>query len=191
MRAAARPAAWLVSISLAAGLLAGPAAAGPEAGDSAPAGPAAAELDLSRRRAERVAQLDGLSRNQVTPFVASPAADDPTIVLTPRPAPWTIAEVRALFPAAFSVAGPSTLLLGQSLFVARGARLQVRGREVRRLRLLSTATRFVSLSGWRSAIELTGSRLHPLTVSSWDPGRDGPDPRPEDGRAFILARGAR
>jgi parallel beta-helix repeat protein len=125
----------------------------------------------------------------VTPFVASPAADDPTIVLTPRPAPWTIAEVRALFPAAFSVAGPSTLLLGQSLFVARGARLQVRGREVRRLRLLSTATRFVSLSGWRSAIELTGSRLHPLTVSSWDPGRDGPDPRPEDGRAFILARG--
>ena len=190
MRAAARPAAWLVSMSLAAGLLAGPAAAGQEAGDSAPAGPSAAELDLSRQRAERVAQLDGLSRNQVAPFVASPAADDPTIVLTQRPAPWTIAEVRALFPAAFSVAGPSTLLLGQSLFVARGARLQVRGREVRRLRLLSTATRFVSLSGWRSAIEITGSRLHPLTVSSWDPGRDGPDPRPEDGRAFILARGS-
>src|ERR687897_3653354 len=177
-------------MSLAAGLLAGPAAAGQEAGDSAPAGPAAAELDLSRQRAERVARLDGLSRNQVTPFVASPAADDPTIVLTPRPAPWTIAEVRALFPAAFSVAGPSTLLLGQSLFVARGARLQVRGREVRRLRLLSTATRFVSLSGWRSAIEITGSRLHPLTVSSWDPGRGGPDPRSEDGRAFILARGS-
>ena len=190
MRAAARPAAWLVSMSLAAGLLAGPAAAGQQAGDGAPAGPAAAELDLSRQRAERVAQLDGLSRNQVTPFVASPAADDPTIVLTQRPAPWTIAEVRALFPAAFSVAGPSTLLLGQSLFVARGARLQVRGREVRRLRLLSTAERFVSLSGWRSAIELTGSRLHPLTVSSWDPGRGGPDPRPEDGRAFILARGS-
>jgi hypothetical protein len=108
MRAAARPAAWLVSMSLAAGLLAGPAAADQEATDSAPAGPAAAELDLSRQRAERVAQLDGLSRNQVTPFVASPAADDPTIVLTPRPAPWTIAEVRALFPAAFSVAGPRT-----------------------------------------------------------------------------------
>ena len=61
---------------------------------------------------------------------------------------------------------------------------------MRRLRLLSTAERFVSLSGWRSAIELTGSRLHPLTVSSWDPGRGGPDPRPEDGRAFILARGS-
>ena len=61
---------------------------------------------------------------------------------------------------------------------------------MRRLRLLSTATRFVSLGGWRSAIELTGSRLHPLTVSSWDSGRGGPDPRPEDGRASILARGS-
>jgi hypothetical protein len=48
-----------------------------------------------------------------------PAAD-PTIVLTPRPAPWTIAEVRARFPAALATGGPSTLLLGQSLFVARG-----------------------------------------------------------------------
>ncbi|HEV2872414.1 MAG TPA: right-handed parallel beta-helix repeat-containing protein, partial [Actinomycetota bacterium] len=189
MRAAARPAAWLVSMSLAAGLLAGPAAAGQEAGDGAPAGPAAAELDLSRQRAERVAQLDGLSRNQVTPFVASPAADDPTIVLTPRPAPWTIAEVRALFPAAFS-ADQSWPLLGQSLFVARGARLQVRGRDVRRLRLLSTPSRFVSLSGWRAGIDFTGSRLHPLTVSSWDPGLGGPDPSPKDGRAFVLARGS-
>ena len=74
MRAAARPVAWLVSMSLAAGLLAGPAAAGQQAGDGAPAGPAAAELDLSRRRAERIAQLDGLSRNQVTPFLASHSA---------------------------------------------------------------------------------------------------------------------
>jgi hypothetical protein len=48
----------------------------------------------------------------------------------------------------------------------------------------------VSLSAWRAGIELSGSRLHPLTVSSWDPGRGGPDPRPEDGRAFILARGS-
>jgi parallel beta-helix repeat protein len=170
MRAATRAGGWLTLLLLA-------------------AGPAAAELALSRQRAERVAQLDGLSRNQTTPFVASPAPGDPTIVLTPRPAPWTIAQVRGLFPAAFST-GPSTLLLGQSLFVARGARLQVRGQEVRRLLLLSTPERFVSLSGWRAGIELSGSRLHPLTVSSWDPGRGGPDPRPEDGRAFILARGS-
>ena len=179
MRAATRAASWLALLLLAAGLPAGPAAAEP----------AAAELALSRQRVERIAQLDGLSRNQTTPFVASPAPGDPTIVLTPRPAPWTIAEVRGLFPAAFST-GPSTLLLGQSLFVARGARLQVRGQEVRRLLLLSTPERFVSLSGWRAGIELSGSRLHPLTVSSWDPGRGGPDPRPEDSRAFILARGS-
>jgi parallel beta-helix repeat protein len=192
MRAVARPAAWLVSsclaVSLVAGLLAAPAAAGPASAVPAP-DPAAAEQALSRLRAERVALLDGLSRNHVTPFVASPAPDDPTIVLTPRPAPWTIAEVRALFPAAFS-ADQSSPLLGQSLFVARGARLQVRGRDVRRLRLLSTPSRFVSLSGWRAGIDFTGSRLHPLTVSSWDPGRGGPDPNPEDGRAFVLFRGS-
>jgi hypothetical protein len=82
--------------------------------------------------------------------------------------------VRTLFPAALVAGGPSTWLLGQSLFVARGARLQVRGQEVRRLRLLSTPERFVSLSGWRATVELTGSRLHPLTVSSWDPGRGAP-----------------
>jgi parallel beta-helix repeat protein len=186
MRAAARPAAWLVIPSLVAGLLAGPAAAAQEG----TANSATAELALSRQRAERVARLDTLSRGRATPFLARPAPDDPTIVLTPRAAPWTIAGVRALFPAAFAAGGPSTLLLGQSLFVARGARLQVRGRDVRRLRLLSTPERFVSLSGWRSAIELSGSRLHPLTVSSWDPARGGPDPRPEDGRAFVLARGS-
>ena len=186
MRAATRAASWLALLLLAAGLPAGPAAAAQERTAAEPAAP---ELGLSRQRAERVAQLDGLSRNQTTPFVASPAPGDPTIVLTPRPAPWTMAEVRGLFPAAFST-GPSTLLLGQSLFVARGARLQVRGQEVRRLLLLSTPERFVSLSGWRAGIELSGSRLHPLTVSSWDPGRGGPDPRPEDGRAFILARGS-
>jgi hypothetical protein len=184
---AARAGSWLTLLLLAGGLLPGPAAAAQE---GTAAEPAAAELALSRQRAERVAQLDELSRNQRTPFVASPAPGDPTIVLTPRPAPWTIAEVRGLFPAAFST-GPSTLLLGQSLFVARGARLQVRGQEVRRLLLLSTPERFVSLSAWRAGIELSGSRLHPLTGSSWDPGRGGPDPRPEDGRAFILARGER
>ena len=186
MRAATRAASWLALLLLAAGLPAGPAAAAQERTAAEPAAP---ELGLSRQRAERVAQLDGLSRNQPTPFVASPAPGDPTIVLTPRPAPWTIAAVRGLFPAAFST-GPTALLLGQSLFVARGARLQVRGQEVRRLLLLSTPERFVSLSAWRAGIELSGSRLHPLTVSSWDPGRGGPDPRPEDGRAFILARGS-
>jgi hypothetical protein len=184
MRATARPAAWLVIPSLVAGLLAGPAAAGQEG----TANSATAELALSRQRAERVARLDTLSRGRATPFLARPAPDDPTIVLTPRAAPWTIAEVRALFPAAFAAGGPSTLLLGQSLFVARGARLQVRGGDVRRLRLLSTPERFVSLTGWRSGIEFSGSRLHPLTVGSWDPARGGPDPRPDDGRAFVLAR---
>jgi parallel beta-helix repeat protein len=181
---------WLIVLGLVVGLPAGPAAAG-QPGPAAPAAtePAAAELALSRQRAERVARLDTLSRGHTTPFLASPAPGDAAIVLTPRPAPWTIAEVRALFPAAFSSGGPSTLLLGQSLFVARGARLQVRGQEVRRLRLLSTPQRYVSLSGWRSVIDFTGSRLHPLTVSSWDPDRGGPDPRPEDGRAFVLARG--
>jgi parallel beta-helix repeat protein len=176
---------------LALALVLGAALAGPAAAGRAAATPqaTAGEPGLSRLRAERVAALDRLSRNQVAPFVASPAPDDPTIVLTPRPAAYTIAEVRARFPAAFS-AGRSWLLLGQSLFVARGARLEVRGGEVRRLRLLSTPSRFVAVSGWRSAIEFTGSRLHPLTVSSWDPGRGRPDLRPQDGRAFILARGS-
>ena len=102
MRAATRAASWLALLLLAAGLAAGPAAA---AQVRKAAEPAAAELALSRQRAERVAQLDGLSRNRTTPFVASPAPGDPTIVLTPRPAPWTMAEVQGLFPAAVST-GP-------------------------------------------------------------------------------------
>jgi parallel beta-helix repeat protein len=182
--------ALLALAAAAAGLAAaGLVAAGPAAAQDPPAPASAGELALAERREQRVALLDHLSRGRPAPFLASPAPDDPTVVLTPRPAAWTIAEVRSRFPAAFS-GDRSAPLLGHSLFVARGAALTVRGRDLRQLRLLSTPTRFVTLSGWRATIELTGSRLHPLTVSSWDPGRGRPDTSPGDGRAFVLARGS-
>jgi parallel beta-helix repeat protein len=149
----------------------------------------AREQALARQREDRVAQLDSLSRGRTSPFVASPAQDDPTIVLTPRPTPYTITDVRVLFPAAF-LPGKSSLLLQQSLFVARGATLKVSGRQIRSLRLLSTPSRFVALTAWRSTIDFVGSRLYPLAVTSWDPGRGGPDSQARDGRAFILARGS-
>jgi parallel beta-helix repeat protein len=146
---------------------------------------------LVTRQEDRIAAMDRLTRNRPVPFRAPepfPEAGT-TIVLTARAAPYRIDEVRALFPESFS-SSQSSLLLKEHLFVGRGATLVVSSERVRSLRLLSTPSQFVTIAGWRSAVSFAGSRSRPLSVTSWDPARGGPDPEGRDGRAFILVRGS-
>jgi parallel beta-helix repeat protein len=71
-------------------------------------------------------------------------------------------------------------LLSRSLVVRRGASLEV-GKTT--LRLRSEPSRFVGLEARGGHLQITDS-----TVTSWAPATGRPDERPQDGRAWVLAR---
>jgi parallel beta-helix repeat protein len=137
---------------------------------------------------ERIRALDRLSLHLFGPVRTAHGGG--TLVLAGRAAaPYGLAEVRARFPSSFAALPAGGLLLLDHLFVGRGAALEVSGAQVRALRLLSTPGRFVTVAGYRGTIRLTGGRARPLSVTSWDPDRRGPDPDSRDGRAFVVSRG--
>ena len=117
--------------------------------------------------------------------------NEASIVLLARRAPYTLRELRAAFPAAITLDAAGLWVLREHVVVGPGARLLVASPEVRELRLLSTAGRFVTIAGWKAAIELRGSAGAALRITSWDPATDGPDADRTDGRAYIIAKGGR
>ena len=58
------------------------------------------------------------------------------------------------------------------------------------LRMASTPAGFTSIVGWRGAVTMAGAADKPLTITSWDPGAEGPDRVSRDGRAYIRDVGA-
>ena len=111
-----------------------------------------------------------------------------SIVLLPRRAPYTMAQLRAAFPAALTVDAAGVWLLREHIVVGPGARLVVASPEVRELRLLSTAGGFVTIAGWKATIALHGTAGSALRVTSWDPATAEPDTNRTDGRAYIIAK---
>jgi parallel beta-helix repeat protein len=118
-------------------------------------------------------------------------ASEPSIILLGRRAPYTLDELRSLFPDALTAEGDGVWLLREHVVVGPGARLVVASPEVRELRLLSTSTRFVTIAGWTADIDLHGAAGSPLRITSWDPATVAPDRERTDGRAYILAKGGR
>ena len=114
----------------------------------------------------------------------------PTIVLSPRPEPYTLAEVRDSVPAAFETVG-TTLLVKASIEVPRNSELIVEGTTTPHLRLLSTPAGFVTLIAQGGTLKFQGTTQAPLTVSTWDPATAAVDESLVDGRSFLLTMGGR
>jgi parallel beta-helix repeat protein len=111
-----------------------------------------------------------------------------TIVLLARLAPYTLAELRAAFPAAITVEPSGAWVLHEDILVGPSAHLVIAGPAVKELRLISTPGRFVTIAAWKGRIELRGTSTAALRITSWDPASNGPDVNRTDGRAYIIAK---
>jgi nitrous oxidase accessory protein NosD len=78
-------------------------------------------------------------------------------------------------------------LLGVHVFVADGARLQLRGPLT--LRMGSLPGSFSSIVAFGGNIEIKGTAKRPVRITSWDVRTQKPDMNTTDGRAYIRAVG--
>ncbi|SNT35254.1 protein TonB, links inner and outer membranes [Streptosporangium subroseum] len=78
-------------------------------------------------------------------------------------------------------------LLGVHVFVADGARLQLRGPLT--LRMGSLPGSFSSIVAFGGNIEIKGTAKRPVQITSWDVRTKKPDLNTTDGRAYIRAVG--
>ncbi|GAA2231057.1 hypothetical protein N1031_07440 [Herbiconiux moechotypicola] len=78
----------------------------------------------------------------------------------------------------------ATFLVGKTVFVARGATLDLQGAG-QTLRLSSGASGFSPLVVWGGTLKLGGAEGAPLAITSWDTAADAPDTTVADGRAYI------
>jgi parallel beta-helix repeat protein len=106
----------------------------------------------------------------------------PTLVLTAGGLSYGLADLERL--GAAEVQPDGAVLLTRHVFVAPGARLTIEAPGTT-LRLRSQQSGFVSLVAWKADLALSGAEGRPLTVTSWDPGLQRPDPSAIDGRAYV------
>jgi parallel beta-helix repeat protein len=179
-----------------------PHAALPQVPDSV----ARAQLDRSAR-ASRLARkltrpaLLAPSRTGSRPTVATLA----TLAVAPRSTPYTLTELRALVPAAFSdlpgadrtdTSGAGTsggaggaVLVNANIDVPVGATLILDDRTPD-VRLASSPAGFATLIS-RGTVQVTGTDDTAVRISSWDPRNGAEDTDAADGRAFMLQIGGR
>lgn len=151
-----------------------------------------AQLDRSwqLRRMVRTLAAPALIAAAAIPGATGPL---PSLVLVPRPRPYTLAELRTLVPEAFAgLTGPlpaGALLLTANLEVPAGASLVI-DEQTPDVRLLSSAAGFVTIIS-RGTVTVAGKPQRPVRISSWDPTRATVDRELIDGRSFILQLGNR
>lgn len=112
-----------------------------------------------------------------------------TLVLTARPAPYTLGDLSKLEPQTLTLLPDKSLLIEENIVVADGATLTLGGGGPLTLRLDSEARIFTSIISLGGRLQLQGSAVSPLTITSWDPANTGPDTDLSDGRAYIRAVG--
>ncbi len=119
----------------------------------------------------------------------------PTLALTQRSTPYTLAELRALLPAAFadldgtSGTGQPAVLVKAHLNVPRGATLVIDS-QTPDVRLTSSPAGFATLIS-RGTVIVRGESRVPVRISAWNPDLSRPDVDSTDGRSFVLQLGGR
>lgn len=111
-----------------------------------------------------------------------------SIILPARETPYTIQELIARFPTSFQRLNQSTILVQEDIIVGENARLVISSDQIRRFLLWSDTSRFVTITSWGGTIDIRGSPLRRLVISSWDATALIPDRVLDDGRAWIHTR---
>ncbi|MEO3782927.1 right-handed parallel beta-helix repeat-containing protein [Actinocorallia sp. B10E7] len=118
------------------------------------------------------------------------SAHGETLVLPARndERPYTIKDLTAVGNGSYVRKQPDgSYLVGVHIFVADGARLLLRGPLT--LRMGSLPGTFSSIVGFGGTIQITGTRKHPVRITSWNVRTKRPDTEPADGRPYIRAIG--
>ena len=174
------------------------------AGASLPvAPPSAAVAQADATEASLVANEDArlinvrsagaLARAQHSTLVDSPyrlhTGTSYTLVLTPRSAPYTAADLLQLAPQTF-VQSDGAYLLSENLYVEQGATLQLIAKDgPLRLRLQSSSTGFVTIVSFGGVLDFEGTATAPVDIQSYDPSTGSPDQVVADGRSYIRSIG--
>ena len=139
-----------------------------------------------------------VARTLTAPQLLTPASTGtaqlstlPTLALAPRHTPYTLAELHALVPAAFSdvPVAPGALLLKAHLEVPVGAALVI-DTQTPDVRLPSSPSAFAAIIS-RGTTTVAGTAQTPVRISTWDPQQQAPDGVSTDGRSFVLQIGGR
>ncbi|MDO8107203.1 right-handed parallel beta-helix repeat-containing protein [Isoptericola sp. b441] len=147
----------------------------------------ARELGRSRAAMHKIDSA-GITTPTVLP---APGPDSlPTLVLPPRDAPYTLAELVPAYPHAFRREGSSVLVLA-NLEIPRGATLVIDGDHAQRVLLSSSPAGFVSIVARGGVVDMIGGQHGSVDVTSWNPTAKSPDENTDDGRAFVLTVGGR
>lgn len=145
----------------------------------------ARELQRSRRLTTQAAQ------QAATALVPATFPEPlPTLVLAPRTAEYTLAELRATFPQAFGQVGDATLARA-SIEVPTGAHLSIDGATTPDVRLASSPSGFATIISRGGTVDIAGTAAVPVRIASWDEAASTYDSNPDDGRAFLLTFGGR
>ena len=111
-----------------------------------------------------------------------------SIILPEREQPYTIPELAGQFPKSFEVQPNGVYLVKDDLVVGEGGTLLIASADLRELRLVSGADRFVTITSWRGTVTIAGTRADRVRIVSWDPELGAPDTELNDGRAWVHTR---
>lgn len=178
----------VLAVVLAAAGAAAPAAASPSGAAHEQVAPHDRPAVLVAAEDARLATARQLLPGTVAPFRFT-SGGAATLVLPPRPTPYGLADLRTLAPQTFVEQAPGTYLLREHLVVAAGATLALTRAGGLALRLSSGADGFVSVVGLGGRLSFTGTAAAPVTLTSWDVGRQVADSELDDGRAYVRAVG--
>ena len=160
---------------------------GPRA--SAPSHDAGHQIALVALEDRRLRTLLHRSARLVTPTVISLPGSVPTLVLPPRPAPYTAADlIRS--GALVAQPGGSTALLVDSVLAVRGTTLLLVGSSTSTLLMNGDPDRFTSIVSWGGRLMITGTAAAPLRIMGWNRTAGRPAADLGQGRSYLRAVGA-
>jgi parallel beta-helix repeat protein len=120
------------------------------------------------------------------------SAHGKTLVLPQRSddSPYTLADLVRYGAKYFRRLGDGSYLLGAHVFVADGAKLELRSAGgPLTIRMGSLPGAFSSIVSFGGSISISGSARSPVRIVSWDARAGRPDNQVADGRAYIRAVG--
>jgi len=112
-----------------------------------------------------------------------------TLILTARAAPYQFSDLLTLEPETLLLQPDGSYVLSESIYIARGATLDLSTTTGLTLKMLSDPSGFASIVSFGGNMIISGTAQHPVNIMSWDPQTQSPETDVAQGRAYIRGIG--